>query len=128
MDYSPPGSSIHGILQAGILEWVAIPFSRGSSLPRDQTQLSCIAGESFTLWATREALFPPYLPDYKVLEIRGIADFAHFLFLEQEYTPLGSSVMENKGSTFENRRLSGKTMQRNQILQDFSEPLIDYCG
>ena len=37
MDYSPPGSSIHGILQARILEWVAISFSRGSSLPRDQT-------------------------------------------------------------------------------------------
>ena len=43
MDCSPPGSSVHGILQARILEWVAIPFSRGSSTPRDQTQVSCIA-------------------------------------------------------------------------------------
>ena len=41
MDCSPPGSSVHGILQARILEWVAIPFSRGSSQPRDQTQVSC---------------------------------------------------------------------------------------
>ena len=41
---SPPGSSIHGILQARILEWVAIPFSRGSSQPRDWTQVSRIAG------------------------------------------------------------------------------------
>ena len=43
MDYSPSGSSVHGILQARILEWVAIPFSRGSSWPRDQTQVSYIA-------------------------------------------------------------------------------------
>ena len=43
-DYSPPGSSVHGILQARILEWRAIPFSRGSSPHRDQTQVSCITG------------------------------------------------------------------------------------
>ena len=48
MDSSLPGSSVHGILQARILEWVAIPFSRGSSQPRDRTQVSCIAGEFFT--------------------------------------------------------------------------------
>ena len=54
MDCSPPGSSAHGILQARILEWVAISFSRGSSRPRDQTQLSHIAGRHFNLWATRE--------------------------------------------------------------------------
>ena len=41
MDCSPPGSSVHGILQAKILEWVAMPFSRGSSQPRDRTQVSC---------------------------------------------------------------------------------------
>ena len=44
-----------GILQARILEWVAMPFSRGSSQPRDQTQVSCTAGRFFTIWATREA-------------------------------------------------------------------------
>ena len=47
MDCSPPGSSIHGILQARILEWVAIPFSRGSFWPRDQTCVSRIAGRFF---------------------------------------------------------------------------------
>ena len=47
MDCSPPGSSVHGILQAGILEWVAVPSSRGSSPPRDGTQVSCIAGGIF---------------------------------------------------------------------------------
>ena len=54
MDCSPPGSSVLGILQARILEWVAMPSSRGSSQPRDLTQLSCIAGGFFTNWATRE--------------------------------------------------------------------------
>ena len=43
MDYSPPGSSVHGISQASILEWIAISFSRGSSQPRDQTHISCIS-------------------------------------------------------------------------------------
>ena len=55
MDCSLPGSSVHGIFQARIPERVAIPFSRGSSWPRDQTQVSCIAGGFFTDWATREA-------------------------------------------------------------------------
>ena len=55
MDYSPPGSSVHGILQARIVEWVAIPFSRRSFWPRSWTWVSCIAGGFFTIWATREA-------------------------------------------------------------------------
>ena len=50
-----PFHTVHGILQARILEWVAIPFSRGSSQPRDWTQVSCLAGRFFTSWATREA-------------------------------------------------------------------------
>ena len=50
-----PGSCVHGILQARILEWVAIPLSRGSSQPRDWTWVSHIAGRFFTIWATREA-------------------------------------------------------------------------
>ena len=50
MDYT-----VHGILQARILDWVAFPFSRGSSQPRDQTQVSRIAGGFFTSWVTREA-------------------------------------------------------------------------
>ena len=55
IDYSPPCSSGPEILQVRILEWVAISFSRGSSWPRDQTQVSLIAGRFFTIWATREA-------------------------------------------------------------------------
>ena len=55
VDCSPSGSSVHGILQARILKWVAISFSRGSSRPRDRTQVSHIAGRCFNLWGTREA-------------------------------------------------------------------------
>ena len=51
----PMDCTVHRILQARILEWVTFPFSRGSSQPRDQTHVSCIAGRFFTSWATREA-------------------------------------------------------------------------
>ena len=56
MDCSPPGSSVGGILQARILEWVAISFSRGSSQPRARTWVSCIAGRLFMVSATGKAL------------------------------------------------------------------------
>ena len=59
MDCSSPGSSVHGILQARILEWVAISFSRGSSWPRDQTHIPCIGRQILSHWATWEA---PFLP------------------------------------------------------------------
>ena len=51
MDCSPPGFSVRGILQARVLEWIAIPFSIGTSQPRDRTLVSCITGRSFTVWA-----------------------------------------------------------------------------
>ena len=54
----PLDYAVHGILQPRVLEWVAIPSSRGSSQPRDRTQVYCIAGRFFTSWATREALGP----------------------------------------------------------------------
>ena len=56
MDYSLPGFSVYGILQARVLKWVAISFSRGSSHPRDWSRVSCIVGRCFTIWATREVL------------------------------------------------------------------------
>ena len=63
--YGPPGSSVHWILQARTLEWVAIPSSRGSSQPRDQTQVSYIAGRFSTIWATGKPTVP----------VRGILSF-----------------------------------------------------
>ena len=55
MDYTPPVSFVHGIFQAELWEWVAIPFSRGSSQIKNQTQVSHIVGRVFTVWATKEA-------------------------------------------------------------------------
>ena len=74
MDYT-----IHGILEARILEWVAIPFYRRSSQPRDWTQVSHIAGRFFTSWAAREA-------QYKYIEFRKVYllwhdSFVYYLYL-----------------------------------------------
>ena len=57
MDCSLPSSSVHGISQARTLEWIAIPFSRESSWSRNQTQVSCIVGQFFTIWAPSYFLF-----------------------------------------------------------------------
>ena len=56
VDCSLPGSSVHGIFQARVLEWVAISFSRGSFQPRGQTQVTRIIGRRFTVWAIREMM------------------------------------------------------------------------
>ena len=69
-DCSLPGSSVHGIFQARVLEWVAMSFSRGSSRPRDWTWVSCTAGRRFTISATREGP-TGYLPMAKVSSERG---------------------------------------------------------
>ena len=61
MDCSPPGSSVHGISQARILEWLAIFFSRGSSWPRDWTHVSCIGRQILYHWVTWEALALDYM-------------------------------------------------------------------
>ena len=53
MDWGPPVSSVHGVLQARILEWVAVSFSRGSSHPRDRTRVSCFGRQILYHWATR---------------------------------------------------------------------------
>ena len=74
-DCSPPGSSLHGILQARILEWVAIPFSGGSSQPRDQTQVFFTAGGFFTAWATSEALRRVYSTLNKIQMIKDYLGF-----------------------------------------------------
>ena len=64
MDCSLSGSSVRGIFQARVLEWIAISFSRGSSRPRNQTQISSIAGRHFTVWATREA---------QIIRLKGVS-------------------------------------------------------
>ena len=65
MDCSPPGSSVHGILQERILQWVAMPFSRGSSQLRDQTQVSHIAGRLFIV-------YPPVKPGILLVAVNHV--------------------------------------------------------
>ena len=91
VDYSLPGSSVHGILQARILEWVAISFSRGSSQPRDQTQVSCIVGRFFIVWATRDtpsfSISTPVCPllnlftPYSIIAIEMLAFWPHLVWI-----------------------------------------------
>ena len=64
MDYSPPGSSVHGILQARTLRWVTISFSGGSCPPRDRTRVSCIAGGFFTTEPAGKPLFRSAVVNY----------------------------------------------------------------
>ena len=82
MNCSPPVSSVHRILQARILEWVAIFFSRGSSWPRNLTGVSCIAGGFFTSWATRQS------PNG--YNIHVIMDSLHFFKFENFYASKGA--------------------------------------
>ena len=63
MDCSLPGSSVHGIFQAIVLEWIAISFSSGSSRPRDGTQVSHIVDRRFTVWATRALIQKLYFKE-----------------------------------------------------------------
>ena len=75
MDCGPPGSSVHGILQARTLEWVAISFSRGSSRPRDRTWVSCIASRLFTNCATRKAQAALFKVFHKTLIPRNVNSY-----------------------------------------------------
>ena len=91
VDCNPPGSSVHGILRAGILEWAAFSFSRGSSQPRDGAQVSRVAGRCFTIWATREVQPLTLFRLQQAKELRfklissaskmnGLSSMPHYLF------------------------------------------------
>ena len=95
MDCSPPGFSVHGISQTRILEWVAIPFSRESSWPRDRTWVSCVGGGFFTVWATREA--PEYWSRWPIPSPGDLPDWTLTLYTLK-------------------REFSGKKMQNSVIL------------
>jgi len=86
LDCSPPGSSVNGILQARILEWVAISFSRGSSQPRDQTHVSCTVGGFFTS-------VPPGKP-LKVQMDKAIWKVALLTEPEQIHEVLGTVIVQ----------------------------------
>ena len=99
MNHRPPGSSVHGILQARIPEWVAIPFFRGSSRPRGQSLVSCIAGIFFTIWTTS---------DQTCLQLSCRAwehsslwkQFSLLLYMNDFFTTLGTNMRNSAASQF----------------------------
>ena len=114
---SPPGSAVQGILQARILEWVAISFSRGSSWPRDWTPVSCTAGRFFTIWATREVpQSASYISGFflrsthvvrlggfhcwVVFSCMGILQFVHSIFLSLVWASSAGLLWTKLLSTF----------------------------
>ena len=114
MGCSPPGSSVHGIPQARILERVAISFSRGSSQPRDQTYISCIAGRFF-------ATEPPGKPGQKIKTLKTLSlrfDSAQRLSSEIQSQMLYSSL----GSPC----LAG--FRENQVAFLVSSCVITWCA
>ena len=76
VDYNLLDFSVHGILQARILEWSAISFSRGSSQPRNRIQVSCTGGRRFNLWATREAQWKYECLGMKRIHVNGLSCIA----------------------------------------------------
>ena len=122
MDCSLPGSSIHGILQARILEWVAISFSRGSSQPRDWTQVSCIAGRCFNLCATREVPNET-IPTFKM--------FASEIFSLLLYESVLQSSLDPSKETKEEKERKGKEYRRNRsgtFATEVSKDLTFSCA
>ena len=103
---NPTDYTVLGTLQARILEWVAFPFSRGSSQPRDWTQVSCIAGGLFTSWATREALRDVkqvFYPCFRTGKL-GLCDVSWF-FLCTSACRLWRKVSTSKFSALPNTSL-----------------------
>ena len=95
MDGSPPGSSVHGIFQARILEWVAISFSRGSSWPRDRTCISYIGRQILSHWAARESLIFLYFLRILCCKIVGwqfcFSACVNFLMRNHFFSPIGKA-------------------------------------
>ena len=94
MDYNLPGSSVRGILLARIQEWVAIPFSRRSSWPRDWTWTSCTAGRFSTVWAMKEASRSPILLSYCCSVTRSRLTLCNFMDCSMPVFPVLHYLLE----------------------------------
>ena len=118
MDCSPPSSSVHGILQARILEWLAISFSRGSSQPRNPPWISCIARRFFTIWATREALAPVAVSFYFIFRKpwNGLEQYIYQInFNDTVYLKLGlylQSILHLQFSSVQSLSMSNSLWPR----------------
>ena len=114
MDCSPPGSSVHGNLQARRLAWVAMPFSRGSSQPWNWTCISALAGGFFTHWATWEALAMGQ-DDRKKYMWKGMVGWREELKISQGWRKVsmtGESQQEEPGKFLPGKRAL-ETMARS---------------
>ena len=104
MDYGLPGSAVQGILQARILEWVAISYSRGSSLPRDQTHICCIAGRFFTTE-------PPGKPDLTIKMYKIYGEVTH------RKAVLTITVIKGSNSQKFERKVQSKETAKSEFLK-----------
>ena len=141
MNCSLPGSSVHRILQARILGWVAIPFFQGSSWPKDWTHVSCIAERFFTVWATREAIYETVVclisvPIGSVLEVLvGFFFFFWYLldfFLEfiipSKFGKLSSGHRTGKGQfSFQSQRKAMPENAQTTAQLHPSHTLLKWC-
>ena len=117
MDFSPPGSSVHRILQARILKRVAVSFSSRSSQPRDQIQVIRIAGSLFTNWATREALGIKNLPVMQKTKERRVQSLGQEDPLERRKN--GNSLLYScLGKTHGERSLVGYIHRVSRVGHD----------
>ena len=130
MDCSLPGFSVHGILQARILEWVAIPFSRGSSWSRNQTQVPFILGRFFTIWTTREVRSVPWVNQFgnchlnKVKNIcllfsKSLVWWSTLLVSKEEQDAVFPHIFPSLLFTFPMRFFPGTHSLGKAALQDF---------
>ena len=116
---NPMDCTVHGILQARILEWVAFPFSKGSSQPRDQTQVSHITVWFFTSWATREALRISKKIIFNVTFSKVV-----LLFCIGQWAPLQTVSFNRSPSFFEHFLLSGTRCSKLILYFLYPSPRI----
>ena len=120
-NYKWVGSSVHEILQVRIVEWVAIPFSRGSSQPRDQTWVSYIVGRFFTIWATRG------IPDFHTLTFSSYGLIGHCNWKPKFLLYLGTSGPKEEYYSLLILYSSDEAMPRVRYLP-WTAPFYYYLG
>ena len=116
MDCHPPKSSVNGILQARILAWVAIPFSRGSSQPRDQTWVSCIAGKFFTIWAYKweDSVLPSWVNILYVVPMK--TSIFSELYIGSEFYMKNQKARKKQVTSREEKKYWNFTLRYIKIL------------